>query len=367
MGYGFLLISARDAQMLALAGLLAAWAILGPGHWLLRFLATPVCLAWWIFRWNGEFARWGVGDPFSESLLLTGALAAAVFRAADFRVRRAPLSMGRSRLRFSLLHLLIVTTAIAGLFGLLEALRPVLTLSPRAELILSTSAGTPATPIGLSVRQIIGGSAIAVAAFGGVWIMLRPGWVVLPGIFGLAASLPASSYLAQLTEAQGSFRFDAAEMALWLCAVGVTAAASVLPLRMVGYRLTGPPGAPGISGAEVSHGDHAGYGFIAVRMLPLTAVIALVGIALGRGATGVSQPLRLAEEWAGNAVTWRQGFSPRAQRPAGNEPLGGTPEFSVDPFARSENNAVPPPPDFDPFAAPPRRYDPDDPFTVPSR
>ena len=118
----------------ALPAVVALWAVIGPGRWWLRLVGGAGCCGLWLYAVRAEIMPWGVSASFLAALVLCAALAAALCWATGLSVRQsaAPAVLSGRR-QFSLMNMLAATTAIAGLLGLLEALRPALELAARGD------------------------------------------------------------------------------------------------------------------------------------------------------------------------------------------------------------------------------------------
>jgi hypothetical protein len=122
----------------------------------------------------------------------------------------------------------------------LEALRPTLGANSVFE-FLSSDNPAPSTPIPQQTRQLVMVASVAIAALGGIWVMLRPGGMWLR-LAALAALIGAGAfYLAHLgAGAEGYLVPTTLSLAVAFAAVAGLCAVSVLPVRLMGYRLQRP-------------------------------------------------------------------------------------------------------------------------------
>jgi hypothetical protein len=163
-------------------------------------------------------------------------------RAIGLRIEKRSQTAGPERgAQFSLLGLLAATTLIAAGIGGLEALRPALGTMSRDQFIDSSDL-LIMTPLsitqGQQLRQFVMAASVALAALGGVWAILRPGasWLRLAALAGLISAI--SAYLTHLSNGATDLFITAAEsLAIGFAGVAAVAGASVLPLRLMGFRL----------------------------------------------------------------------------------------------------------------------------------
>jgi hypothetical protein len=238
------LATAHDAQLLSGIVLVLAWAILGPGWLLVRCAALPVLILAWLLPWNTRMLPRETTDGFQLTVAIVAAAVLVAFWLGGQRVRRSQPATGRERgAQFSLLGLILATTLIAATIGGLEALRPTLQRpgDDGARLVALIEGREPPPVIIWAsprfIRQSVMAAGVALAALGGLWIVLRPGAIwfrlgaVIVGIPALAA------YLANLSDvADDEFRTTAANIATAWSAVALTAAFTALPLRLLDYR-----------------------------------------------------------------------------------------------------------------------------------
>jgi hypothetical protein len=249
--------SANDAAWLHIAGetqpvamlvLLLAWGAFGPGRLAWRLILVPLSLTGLAIYlssrlgngWNGYASGLTVGFPYSLAI-------AALVMLAGVRIlgiRLTSLAAGRSepRPQFSIRTLLVVTTIVAIAIGCLEMLRPtVLTVSPDSEYadVVAWLEGQLAiTRLAAHTRQWILSAALAGLAIASVVGVLRPGPVALR-LAVLVLAVPAIGvYLTHFSgESANQFLSRAVEMTAALAAPALLVAITVLPLRLMGYRL----------------------------------------------------------------------------------------------------------------------------------
>jgi hypothetical protein len=133
--------------------------------------------------------------------------------------------------QFSLLGLLIATTLIAAAVGGLEALRP--TIGGDRAAVLLGEISRPAR----QVRELVLGVSVALAAIGGLWVVARPGaiWFRLAAVL---ATIPVlAGYLTHLAGVTDERTTAAINLALSLAWVAGLTGFTILPLRLLDYRL----------------------------------------------------------------------------------------------------------------------------------
>ena len=244
---GFFAVAGRQALALCQPAILLVWAMLGPGRWWWRLPAAGLLLLG-VTLWWGEIpnpTRLENTDAMflafcSASIAIFGLLRCTGMSLSDLEQHREP------RAQFSIRTLLIATTLIAAVIAVLEYLRPALA---EAELQRVTTFGFPGGVITLpnetftatTLRAIVLGVASAAIAGGALLAVLRPGAVWLRAII-LAIVLPAlAGYLIHLINvSDSSLTQRVAELAWAFASLATMTAVSVLPLRLLGYRLYRP-------------------------------------------------------------------------------------------------------------------------------
>jgi hypothetical protein len=240
----FLVSSAHDAQLLASIALILAWAVLGPGWIWVRVGALPLLVAMWFLPWNTRMFPRETTASFPIAVAASAAVIVISLRICRLRV--VPLSnrCGPERgAQFSILAMLIATTLIAAAVGLLEAMRPILNgniedLSRVARYVFDSIEDVFRAA---TIRSLVGATAYAVAAVGGIWAVLRPGamWLRAAGLMVSIGVLGV--YLTHLRGIPADeFRGVAMNWAFGLAAVAALAAITAWPLRLMGYRLQRP-------------------------------------------------------------------------------------------------------------------------------
>jgi hypothetical protein len=237
----FVLTAAHDAQLLSASVLIVGWAALGPGRWWIRLAAAPVLIGLWFLPWNGAMQPREITAGFVGTLFCAAAVVAYGLRACGLRVAPRAATAGPDRgAQFSLLGLLVATTAIAVAIGSLEALRSTIGASRVWDVESGVVALWSRQPMdaGQQARLLIMAVAVALAGQGGVWAVLRPGSIWLRGA-ALAALIPAAAfYLAHVAgNATGALTTTAQSLGLGLAAVAGWCGVSVLPLRTMNFRL----------------------------------------------------------------------------------------------------------------------------------
>jgi hypothetical protein len=244
----FLLTAAHDAQLLSAIVLIVGWVVLGPGRLLVRLLAAPVLVCLWFLPWNSamqprEISTGFIGTLFCVAVVLSGGL-----RVCGLRIARRSASEGPERgAQFSLFALLLATTVIAVAIGLLETLRPRLREVRPGDLWAYPTLLTPSlSDRAEQVRHMAMAASVGLSALGGLWVVLRPGaiWVRLAATSVLIAT--GGFYFAHLAGADigltdnSLFWTTGTSLAFGLASVAVLCGLSVLPLRLMGFRLQQP-------------------------------------------------------------------------------------------------------------------------------
>jgi len=227
--------------------LLIAWTILGPGRLWVRLVAAPalaVVLA----------AGWAVGSGGAMELpgnwLVTAGIAAAAL-ALSIRCCGQRLAASRPdsakaprHPQFSIRMLIILTTLVAVVLGILESLRPMLRndqeLSMYLERLLASrlEAGFLSGYFSdISIRQYVLAAAVAGTSLAALWCVLRPGAMWLRLIVAAVCLPLLGIYLANLS---GGARDVSVNLAIGLTTLAAIVGLSVVPLRLAGVRLARP-------------------------------------------------------------------------------------------------------------------------------
>jgi hypothetical protein len=238
----FVVTAAHDAQLLSAIVLIVGWGVLGPGRLRVRLAAAPILVGLWFLPWNSAMQPRQASDSFVASVFLFSVLLIGGVRVLGARIVKRSAAAGPERgAQFSLLGLLIATTAIAGGIGVLEALRPTLGSLSRDQLVDMSNFAllTPPSPrVAQQTRQLVMSASVALAALGGFWAILRPGasWLRLAALVGLILAI--GIYLTHLSGAgDAAFAASAGSLACGLAMVAGLSGLSVLPIRLMGFRL----------------------------------------------------------------------------------------------------------------------------------
>ncbi len=250
-----------DAQPLAAVALFLAWIGLGPGGLVIRTI--PVSMIFWFFvawtlfgGWDRRYFNPADSEiPWPVAAALAATALVIVIRLCGLRAARLPVGQPEPRAQFSIRSLLVATTLVAAAIGCLELVRPhviVASGEPKyyddlalffQQVEANATAGRLEFARGLvpgpaNTRQLILGLAIVGSGLGAVWSVLRPGPVWLRLTILIIALPTTATYLAHLTGAGGeSFASTSIDLTVALAAVGGLAAVSVLPLRLMDFRL----------------------------------------------------------------------------------------------------------------------------------
>jgi hypothetical protein len=163
-----------------------------------------------------------------------------MLRLGGLRLRVIAQGQSEPRPQFSIRSLLIVTTLVAAAVGLLEGLRPILSdntdqLGGMGRFILDTVEDVlrPTT-----IRTLVVMGSLAGAALEGIWMVLRPGAIWLR-LASLVVFVPTAAwYLTHLAgTGNETFASSVLDLAVALAAVTASTATTVLPLRLMGFRL----------------------------------------------------------------------------------------------------------------------------------
>jgi hypothetical protein len=237
-GHGGLML---DVLPVCQLGLIVAWVLLGPAFCWLRVWLTPMLLgigaACWTWMWQGRGTGInGAGIPLLISTaVITGCLLAAV-RFAGLAIRQHP-SHSDTAAQFSIRSLLVLTTMVAVAIACLERLRPHLAWSPasfsRLDILwepirdLTSQVGAAHAPR-LAVLSSVAAGVIVAA----IWAVMRPG---SPWLRTLATGISAAAtgaYLVHLVDGWPNW-----ELPIGLVLLAAFVGTSVLPLRLMGFRL----------------------------------------------------------------------------------------------------------------------------------
>ena len=225
---------AHDAQALAVAALMLGWGILGPGRLAVRVLGAAVLIPVWFFV---VMQPRSVPAESVATVFCAAALILAGIRLCGFRVARSAEHYGRERgAQFSLLSLMVLITVVGLVVGLLEALRPTLDAFPDANF----GAVAPSERrVAYQVREIVLAMAVALTSVGGLWVVLRPRMMWLRLVAAVAVIPATGVYLSHLSgEVGDGFVAMAMNLSIALLAVAGLCGVTVLPLRMMGFRLS---------------------------------------------------------------------------------------------------------------------------------
>ena len=302
----FLVAAAHDAQLLSAIVLILAWAVLGPGWVWVRGGALPLLVAMWFLPWNTRMFPRETTASFPIAVAASAAMIVVCLRICRLRVVPVSNRCGPERgAQFSILAMLIATTLIAAAVGLLESLRPILSgniegLSHVARYVFDTVEDVLRAA---TIRSLVGAAAVAGAAVGGIWVVLRPGamWV---RAMGLAVGLGVLGvYLPHLRGIPAEeFRGVAINLAFNMAAVAALAGVTALPLRLMDYRLQRPAKAanPAVAAPTTEDGSRVRHRVAAVLGL---LILVCGGIPLAhwlqrRYAESLQSPTQAFARWA---------------------------------------------------------------------
>jgi hypothetical protein len=224
--------------------LMLAWVALGPGPLVARIGGLPVLLAvgsacwYWMWGW-GPLSGTNVSNY--AVLVRVGAVAAVGFlatRICGVRVALSGRDSSSASVQFSLRSLLVLTTVIGAVIGLLEWLRPA--LSDTLELPSDASYAVVVETLGSrqDLRLVVGAIAVTMAGLAGIWAALRPGTPWLRVVIVCVGAAAVGAYETHLDGgADNDFFAMAASVAAALGSLALLIGVSVMPLRLLGYRL----------------------------------------------------------------------------------------------------------------------------------
>jgi hypothetical protein len=245
---GFLLKTAHDAQLFGAIVLILAWSVLGPGWLWVRGGALPLLVGAWFLPWNTRMIPRDTADWFPIAIAATAVVLVIGLRLCGLRVAKSEFTRrGERGAQFSILSLLIATTLIAATVGTLEALRPILSnnidqLSPPARYVFDSVEDVLRSA---TIRALVAAAVVSCAAIGGIWVVLRPGAIWLR-LAALVVSLGVLGvYLPHLSGVgTEEFTTSATNLSLGLAAVATLTGITVLPLRLLDFRLQRAAGDP---------------------------------------------------------------------------------------------------------------------------
>jgi hypothetical protein len=245
----------------AQTGLALIWGILGTTNWALRL---PLCAVIGLFTSLPVIEGFGVtGEMFPVQMISLAALC-LLLRWQRFRLQcledlPLPAIVGdvsppRKQLQlaqFSIRHVLIWTTSLAVMLGVLRALN---LLSLRELLPFFEQGVVTLLTAGILVAAVFVVAVWAALGAGSVWLRLAVLFLAMPSIGALLALLNWYSYPARFGSgrrdilslwtnswAWQDFRDNHSWLALWVYLAGSLLFASLLILRVLGYRLARKP------------------------------------------------------------------------------------------------------------------------------
>ena len=242
---------AADAQPLAVVVMVLAWGAFGPGRWWLRLAAVPLMLLGWVAYFSLSEQRYGYLSAggglvsFPVSLALAAAAIVVLVRLGGLRGLAVAPGRPEPRPQFSIRGLLATTTLVAIVIGCLEMLRPAMLVVPAEtsydQMVVWLLENQAADRMQSTVRQWVLSIAVAAGAVAALATVLRPGPVFLR-LAVLVAAIPAlASYLTHIAGTSAEeFSRQAFELTAALAAPAALVAISLLPLRLMGYRLMRP-------------------------------------------------------------------------------------------------------------------------------
>lgn len=242
-----------DSLPLATLLVVASWCVLGPGYAWVRGGIAAVLL---VTSFVATGSSWGATYSWTHNETLLRLAPLATFACAvGLRLcgMRAPVEttegMPTRGATFTVRDLLAITTAVAVVIGGIEATRPWLRHTsynnelnairvPSAELDLMVVEHI----ILLAQRQDqlrtgLASALFAIASLLAFAAVLRPGTVWLR-LAGLTILIPAAGwYIGHVTETNSD---STVILTLWAAATTAIVAGSLVPLRLIGYRLIRP-------------------------------------------------------------------------------------------------------------------------------
>jgi hypothetical protein len=159
-------------------------------------------------------------------------------RFIGMRIAKPAAEAGPKPFQMSLLGLIVLITAIAGFLGLLQGVRHLLgDWDVEISDLGRPLRGGTQIQLALQARAIVMGSTAALSGIGGIWIVLGPGviWPRLAAALVLISALCV--YLTYLTGFRTALTAEAATLGVAHFAIMVISALTILPLRLIGYRL----------------------------------------------------------------------------------------------------------------------------------
>jgi hypothetical protein len=221
--------------------LLAAWLVSGLVPLWLRLASAPVLLCAWATIWGGSLSS----HTTAQWLLMSGAIVALVLVAARScgMLLSKPVTAELNRHpQFSIRGLIVLTTLIAVVLGILEMLRPTLQQTTEMSAVLEQAilaraeSGTMAEFFaGVTTRSVVLASALAAVSLAAMACVMRPGPIWLRLIVTAALAPLLGFYLANLTAGSTATGIS---LAVSLTVLAAITGISVWPLRLLGVRLT---------------------------------------------------------------------------------------------------------------------------------
>ena len=245
-----------EAFPFASLSLLALWIPLGPGPLFLRGAASPL-LAWIIDQAANSHGPtdWTLADKLLASVAGCLFLVAIILRICGVRVIPKPPRLDDKAPQFSVRGLLIVTTLVALCVGGLEAARP--WFEPVENRPIISDAELDAILAGKLTkdhfnlnwpeylgwinlgrpRQALMAVVLIANSLLAGWSAMRPGipWLRFAGVAACVCAM--GLYLGQFT---GFDRESTLTITVWIATIGLIVGLSVVPLRLMGYRVVRP-------------------------------------------------------------------------------------------------------------------------------
>ena len=337
-----LVTAAHDAQLYSAIVLILAWAVLGPGWLWLRIGALPLLVGLWYLPWNTRMFPRETAASFPAAIGIAAAVLVVMLRCFGQRVKK---STGRERgAQFSLLALLAMTTLIAAAVGLLEWLRPMLSLESMVEdrgeitwLWETQRVEEGGWMSRQNLRQPVMSAAVAISAVGAVWVVLRPGavWLRLAAMaIGLAVFGTYQAHL--LGVASEQFTEQAINLSLGLASVAALTAITVLPLRMMDFRLQRLAKAANTEPIVTASNDSPMPGANRTRLLGRVAALLGLLVLIAGGIPVLRHFYRPGAQTAlqSPSQAFAHWMSPRQNLVIWWDSLGSRVDFTVDPAIR---------------------------------